>query len=62
MTKRVLYAAAAQLGPIARNEPREQVVARLTALMEEARARRVDLVVFQELALTTFFPRWFFEN
>lgn len=62
MNKRVLYAAAAQLGPIARNETREMVVSRLTALMQEASARRVDLVVFPELALTTFFPRWFFED
>ena len=62
MTGRVLYVAAAQLGPIARDEPRQLVVARMTALLEEARARKVDLVVFPELALTTFFPRWYFED
>ena len=62
MSRRVLYIAAAQLGPIARNEPRELVVSRMTALLEEARARRADLVVFPELALTTFFPRWYFED
>jgi N-carbamoyl-D-amino-acid hydrolase len=62
MTRRVLYAAAAQLGPIARDEPRELVVSRLTTLLEEASARRADLVVFPELALTTFFPRWYFED
>jgi len=60
--RRVLYAAAAQLGPVARDEPRELVVSRMTALLEEARARKVDLVVFPELALTTFFPRWYFED
>lgn len=62
MSRRVLYIAAAQLGPIARDEPRELVVSRMTALLDEARARRADLVVFPELALTTFFPRWFFED
>ena len=60
--RRVFYAAAAQLGPIARDEPRELVVSRMTALLDEAKARRVDLVVFPELALTTFFPRWYFED
>ena len=28
-------------------------------LLEEAKARRCDLVVYPELALTTFFPRWY---
>ena len=31
----------------------------MVALMREASARGCDLVVFPELALTTFFPRWF---
>jgi N-carbamoyl-D-amino-acid hydrolase len=58
MSRRFI-AAAAQLGPIARDEPRREVVARMLTLMEEARRRDVSLVVFPELALTTFFPRWF---
>ena len=58
--KRVV--AAAQLGPIARSETREQVVTRLLALLSEARARGVEFVVFPELALTTFFPRYIFED
>jgi N-carbamoyl-D-amino-acid hydrolase len=57
--RRVLTVAAAQLGPIARDEPRESAVARMVALMEEAHTQSVDLIVFPELALTTFFPRWF---
>ena len=56
---RVLTVAAAQLGPIARNEPRSSAVSRMVALMEEAHGHGVDLIVFPELALTTFFPRWF---
>lgn len=59
---RVLTIAAAQLGPIARDEPRESAVARMLALLEEAKGRGADLAVFPELALTTFFPRWWFED
>jgi predicted amidohydrolase len=56
---RTLMVGAAQLGPIGRADGRAGVVARLLALMREAGARGCDLVVFPELALTTFFPRWF---
>jgi predicted amidohydrolase len=49
---------AAQLGPVARDESRAAVVMRLIVLLREARSRDCDLVVFPELALTTFFPRW----
>src|SRR5688572_22479915 len=59
---RNLTIAAAQLGPIARSESRERAVARLIALMREARSRGADLVVFPELALTTFFPRWYLSS
>ncbi len=58
---RVVTVGAAQLGPIARAESRTHVVARLVALLRRAKAHGCDLVVFPELALTTFFPRWFFE-
>jgi predicted amidohydrolase len=59
---RKLTVAAAQLGPIARSETREAVIARLLNLMREAKARGVELMVYPELALTTFFPRWWFED
>lgn len=59
---RIVVTAAAQLGPIARAESRESVVARMLALMEKAAARGCDLIVYPELALTTFFPRWFMED
>jgi len=62
MSRRTLMIAAAQMGPIARDEPRQAVVSRLTAMLQEASARCADLVVFPELALTTFFPRWYFED
>lgn len=59
---RTLVAATAQLGPIARNEPRADVVKRLIDLLEKAHQRGAELVVFPELALTTFFPRWYIED
>ena len=59
---RTIIVGAAQLGPIARNESRGQVVKRLLELMREAHGFRCDLVAFPELALTTFFPRWALED
>lgn len=59
---RVINVAAAQLGPIQRAEGREQVVKRMLALMDEAKSRGADLIVYPELALTTFFPRWYVED
>ena len=60
--ERFINVAGAQLGPIARSESRQQVVSRLLELMREAKARGSDIVVFPELALTTFFPRWWMED
>lgn len=59
---RMVHLAGAQLGPIQRDESREQVVARMLALMDEAKGKGVDLIVYPELALTTFFPRWYMED
>ncbi|HWK44726.1 MAG TPA: N-carbamoyl-D-amino-acid hydrolase [Stellaceae bacterium] len=55
---RSLTLAAAQLGPIHRADSRASAVRRLIDLLEEAHGRGARLVVFPELALTTFFPRW----
>jgi len=59
---RNLTVAAAQLGPIQRNDDRQSVVIRLIDLLRDAHSKSAELVVFPELALTTFFPRWFVEN
>ena len=61
MTRKFI-AAAAQLGPIARDEPRASAVARMQKLLIDAHRRGAELVVFPELALTTFFPRWLIED
>jgi N-carbamoyl-D-amino-acid hydrolase len=55
---RKLRAAVAQLGPIHLADSRQSVVKRLIALLREAHAGGAKFVVFPELALTTFFPRW----
>ena len=59
---RIVTVGAAQLGPIARTESRAAVVERLLALMHTAKGHGCDIVVYPELALTTFFPRWHFER
>ena len=59
---RKICIAAAQMGPIARYEPRASAVARMMDMMREAHGRGAGLVVFPELALTTFFPRWWMED
>jgi predicted amidohydrolase len=59
---RKLVVAGAQMGPIARNDSRQAVVSRLIELMREAKARGADIVVYPELALTSFFPRWWMED
>ena len=61
MTRNIVIGAA-QLGPIGRDESRASAVARMISLMTEAKSRGVELIVFPELALTTFFPRWFMED
>lgn len=50
------------MGPISRSETRKETVGRLLEMMREAKSRQAELVVFPELALTTFFPRWLIDD
>ena len=59
---RIVTVGAAQLGPVQRADSRAAVVARMLDLLRQAGEHRCDLVVFPELALTTFFPRWWMED
>ncbi len=59
---RIITVGAAQLGAIQRADSRSAVVARMIELMRQAKSNGCDLVAFPELALTTFFPRWFMED
>ena len=59
---RIINVAAAQLGPIQNSHSKKEVVERLLKLMIDAKNMGCDLIVYPELALTTFFPRWYAEN
>lgn len=58
MTRRMLGLAVAQMGPVHLADTRGGVVKRLIALLREAKGRGSQFVTFPELALTTFFPRY----
>ena len=59
---RSLTIGAAQVGPIQLADTRTMVVERLIALLREGAEAGCDLVVFPELTLTTFFPRWWVDD
>ncbi len=59
---RMVHVGAAQMGPIAPDETRESTVARMIDLLKQSKDRGCNLVVFPELALTTFFPRYYEED
>ncbi len=55
---RRLVVAGAQMGPTQRADSRARTLGRMISLLEEAARAGAGLVVFPELAFTTFFPRW----
>src|SRR4051812_13262984 len=59
---RKIVVAAAQLGAINLADTRQAVVKRLVEMLREAASRGAKFVVFPELALTTFFPRYWYED
>jgi predicted amidohydrolase len=59
---RTLGIAVAQLGGINLDDTRHSVVNRLIEMLKEADGRGANLIVFPELALTTFFPRYWMEE
>jgi len=59
---RMVRVGAGQLGPIQRDDSRDAVVVRLLDLLRAASDAGCDLLVYPELALTTFFPRWFVDD
>jgi predicted amidohydrolase len=59
---RTITIAAAQSGPIARDERRAHVLDRRIAQLREAHRLGCELVVFPECALTAFFPHWWIED
>ena len=59
---REIVTAALQMGAIQKSDSRDEVVARMIALLEQANRAKATFVVFPELTLTTFFPRWYMED
>src|SRR4029079_6129191 len=59
---RHLKTAAAQLGPLHKADSRAAAVSRLVKLLREAHGMGAKFVVFTELAVTPFFPRWWMED
>jgi predicted amidohydrolase len=59
---RIVTVGAAQMGPIQKDHTRKEVIERLITLLRQGHQAGCDLVVFPELALTTFFPRWFIDD
>jgi predicted amidohydrolase len=59
---RKITVAAAQIGAIHHNTPKSETVPRLIKLLQSASSQKVELVVFPEIALTTFFPRHLFTS
>ncbi len=59
---RIIRIAAAQMGPTQKADARSHTVGRMIALLEEAASKGATLVVYPELAFTTFFPRWLLEG
>ena len=55
---RQIVIGAAQMGPNQKADSRQVIVTRMLALLDKAGRAGCTLVVFPELALTTFFPRW----
>jgi N-carbamoyl-D-amino-acid hydrolase len=54
---RIVTIAAAQLGPNQESSSREEIVERMLALLDQAKAQGVELVAYPEMALTTYFPK-----
>ncbi len=54
---RIITVAAAQMGPNQENSSREEIVERMSALLDQAKGQGVELVAYPEMALTTYFPK-----
>src|SRR3989475_221015 len=54
---RYLKVAAAQVGPNRDATPREAIVERMLGLLEQAIHEDVEVIVYPEMALTTYFPK-----
>lgn len=61
MSRNVVFAVA-QMGPVHLADTRAKTVGRLIDMLRQAHARGARWVTFPELALTTFFPRYIYDQ
>ena len=54
---RTVTVGAAQMGPNNEGMGREEIVERMQVLLDQARDQGVQLIVYPEMALTTYFPK-----
>lgn len=59
---RILKLAACQVGRTDRTDKREDTMARLLKLLDQAAAKGAQMALFPEIAFTTFFPRYLLEG
>ena len=62
MSSRRLKIAAAQLGPLNLADTRTTATKRLVKMLRDAHSMGAKFVVFPELAFSTFFPRYWYED
>lgn len=59
---RTVTLAAAQMGATHRNTPRQPTIARMIKLLDHAASQKANVVLYPEIAFTTFFPRYLIED
>jgi len=59
---RIITVAGAQMGATQKTDSRASVIERMCALVQRAARRGAQVIVFPEICLTPFFPRWYYET
>ncbi|KAK1057214.1 hypothetical protein LTR12_012987 [Friedmanniomyces endolithicus] len=62
MPSNTIRLAAAQMGATHRSDPRSKTLDRTLKLLDNAASQGAELVLFPEIALTTFFPRYLIDD
>ncbi len=62
MPSNTIRLAAAQMGATHRSDPRSKTLDRMHKLLDDAANQGAEVVLFPEIALTTFFPRYLIDD
>ncbi|TKA25620.1 hypothetical protein B0A54_17109 [Friedmanniomyces endolithicus] len=62
MPSNAIRLAAAQMGTTHRSDPRSKTLDRMLKLLDDAANQGAEVVLFPEIALTTFFPRYLIDD